>query len=141
MNDSIRHSGVVSEIEDDCIKVRIIQTTACASCKIAGQCNASESKEKIVEVYGQRLSDLKIGDSVEVTAARHTGYLAVMLSSVVPLLLLMVVLLTVLNFTDNEVVAALSSLGVLVPYYLILYIMKKKIQSQLSFHIETTRTV
>jgi len=140
MNNGIRHSGVVFEIEDGCIKVRIIQTSACASCKIAGQCNASESKEKIIEVYGQKLPNLKVGDSVEVTAARRTGYLAVILSSVMPLLLLMGVLLTVLSITGNEVAAALSSMGVLVPYYLILYIMKTKIQSQLSFHIETTHT-
>ncbi len=61
----IRHSGVVDAIDGECVRVRILQTSACAACKIAGHCNASESKEKIIEVF--RVADsarFKVGDKI-----------------------------------------------------------------------------
>ena len=64
------------------------------------------------------------------------GFLAVLLSSVIPLFLLIAVLASVLAATSSEAWAALASLGALVPYYLILYILKDKIRSRLSFKIE-----
>ena len=69
--DTIRHSGIVDSVSGDCIKVRILQTSACASCKVAGYCNASESKEKIVDVFGDAsCGQLRVGDRVVVTASR-----------------------------------------------------------------------
>lgn len=116
--------------------MRIVQASACASCKVADRCNASESKEKIVEVYDEDTTRFSIGDNVVVSASQGTGFLAVFLSSVIPLFLLIVVLASVLAATGNEAWAALASLGGLVPYYLILYMFKDKIRSRLSFKIE-----
>lgn len=136
MNANIKHCGVVDDITGGCIKVRIVQASACASCKVANRCNASESKEKIVEVYDEDTTRFSIGDNVVVSASQGTGFLAVFLSSVIPLFLLIVVLALVLAATGNEAWAALASLGGLVPYYLILYMFKDKIRSRLSFKIE-----
>lgn len=136
MNANIKHCGVVDDITGGCIKVRIVQASACASCKVANRCNASESKEKIVEVYDEDTTRFSIGDNVVVSASQGTGFLAVFLSSVIPLFLLIVVLASVLAATGNEAWAALASLGALAPYYLVLYMFKDKIRSRLSFKIE-----
>ncbi len=133
---NIRHSGVVDEITDDCVKVRIIQSSACSSCKVAGHCNASESKEKIIDVFGENVSGLKIGDNVVVIASQSSGFLAVLLSSVIPLFLLIAVLFVTLYITGNEVTAALASLLSLFPYYLIIYMCREKIRTRLMFHLE-----
>ncbi len=138
MNTDIKHAGVVDEIGEKCVKVRIVQSSACSSCKVAGHCNASEKKEKIVEVYGQT-DGYSIGDSVIVIASQHVGYLAVLLSSVIPLFLLIVVLVVVLFSTGSEVLAALFSVISLIPYYLILYVYRNKIRTRLSFRIEFDR--
>lgn len=135
MNTSIKHCGIVDEISDRCIKVRIVQSSACASCKVASHCNASESKEKIVEVYDDNSKLFSVGDNVVVIASTKVGLFAVFLSSVIPLFLLIVTLATVLAITNNEVYAALSSIGILIPYYIILYIFKDRIRSRLSFKI------
>jgi len=135
MNTSIKHCGIVDEISDRCIKVRIVQSSACASCKVASHCNASESKEKIVEVYDDNSKLFSVGDNVVVMASTKVGLFAVFLSSVIPLFLLIVTLATVLAITNNEVYAALSSIGILIPYYIILYIFKDRIRSRLSFKI------
>lgn len=135
MNTSIKHCGIVDEISDRCIKVRIVQSSACASCKVASRCNASESKEKIVEVYDDNSKQFSVGDNVVVMASTKVGLFAVFLSSVIPLFLLIITLATVLAITNNEVYAALSSIGILIPYYIILYIFKDQIRSRLSFNI------
>ena len=136
MNVSIKHCGVIDEIVDGCIKVRIVQSSACASCKVAGHCNASESKEKTVDVFDDDTDRFSVGDNVMVVASQKMGFLAVLLSSVVPLFLLIVVLASVLAMTGSEAVAALSSIGALAPYYLILYICRDKIRARLAFKIE-----
>jgi len=43
MNNKISHSGVVENIEDGCAHVRIVQSSACAACKVAGYCHAAEA--------------------------------------------------------------------------------------------------
>lgn len=139
MTNSIKHSGIVESVEDGCVKVKIVQTSACSSCKIAGHCSASESKDKIVEVYDKTLDGLKVGDSVVVIASQRTGMLSVLLSSVIPLVILVAVLFFMIQLTENEVLSALTSIGALIPYYLVLYLMRDKIRSKLSFGIETVR--
>ncbi len=64
MSNKIKHSGVVEKIVGDCVRVRIVQTSACAACKVASHCNAAESKEKIVEVSCANSADYKTGQQV-----------------------------------------------------------------------------
>ena len=79
---------------------------------------------------------MEIGDVVTIIAASKTGFYAVTLSSIVPLLLLVVTLVIILSITDNEVVSALSAIAVLIPYYILLYLLRDKIRKQMSFMIE-----
>lgn len=136
MSLDIKHCGVVDEIEGDRVKVRIVQSSACASCKVASHCNASENKEKIVEVFVGDTSRYAVGDDVLVVASQRMGTFAVVLSSVVPLFIIVAVLACVLAVTGSEPVAALSSIAALAPYYLILYMCRDKIRARLSFKIE-----
>ena len=92
MKNEIRHLGVVDTVDVGLIKVRITQTSACSSCKMSGNCNASESKEKVVDVYCDNHYGLRTGDTVIVIASQRTGFLAVLLSSVIPLIILVAVL-------------------------------------------------
>lgn len=136
MNKDIRHSGVVEDVTADLTRVRIVQSSACASCKVASRCHASESKEKTVDVLGDYTGLCDVGDSVVVVASQRAGMFAVTLSSVVPLALVMVVLAVVLALTGSEPVAAMSALLSLIPYYILLYFLRDKISSRLTFRIE-----
>lgn len=133
---NIKHLGVVDSIEGECIKVRIVQTASCSSCKIAGHCNASENKEKIVDIYDKNLRNVRKGDKVIVIASQKTGFLAVFLSSVIPLIILVSVLALAFFITYDEAFAAVVSLLSLIPYYFIIYLLREKIRVQLSFHID-----
>jgi sigma-E factor negative regulatory protein RseC len=138
MGAKISHSGIVESISDECVKVRILQTSACAGCKVASHCHASESKEKIVDVLNMSdTSRLKVGDDVMVIASRDVANRSLLLGFGIPLLILVGALLFVLQLTGNEGFAALSGLLALIPYYFIIWLCRKKIQQQLAFSIET----
>ena len=66
MSNRIRHEGIIDSIDEGCVHVRILQTSACAACKVAGYCNAAEAKEKIVDVFQTDASAMKVGDTVTV---------------------------------------------------------------------------
>ena len=136
MSQKISHSGVIERIEEDCIKVRIVQTSACAACKVASHCNAAESKVKVVDVFGCDTTNYSTGQEVTVWASRDVANRALLLGFGVPFLLLVCVLLLALRLTANEGTAALLALGSLVPYYFALWLFRERIQRGISFHIE-----
>ena len=135
MSNKISHSGIIEHILDDCIKVRIVQTSACAACKVASHCNAAESKVKIVDVFCSNNSTYQVGQEVVVWASKDVANKALLLGFGIPFLLLICVLLIALRFTSEEGIAALTALGSLVPYYFMLWLLRKKIQRQIAFHI------
>ena len=136
MSNKIKHSGVVENIMGDSVQVRIVQTSACAACKVAGYCNASESKEKLVDIYHADTRNLRVGDVVTVTASTQVAAQALLLGFGLPFVVLVAVLIAVLLITGNEGAAAMSGLAALVPYYAVLFLFRNRIRDKLSFSIE-----
>ena len=98
--------------------------------------NASESKEKLVDVYHADTRNLRVGDVVTVTASTQVAAQALLLGFGLPFVVLVAVLIAVLLITGNEGAAALSGLGALVPYYAVLFLFRNRIRDKLSFSIE-----
>lgn len=151
MNNQIKHAGVIESIEGDHAVVRILQTSACAACKVAGHCNASESKEKLVDIYGVKATGLslsttgpasrawetlQVGEAVTITADTAIGYRAVAWGFGIPLVILIVVIFALMVITGNDLLSALCGLAALAPYYILLYFLRDKIRERLSFRIE-----
>ena len=136
MRSNISHSGVGESVEDGCVHVRIVQTSACSACKVAGYCNASESKEKVVDVYTADTQRYSVGQAVTVMASRQVAAHALLLGFGLPFLVLVGVLVVVLQMTGNELWAALAGLLSLAPYYLLLYFFRNRLRDKLSFWIE-----
>ena len=136
MSNKISHSGIIEHILDDCIKVRIVQTSACAACKVASHCNASESKVKIVDVFCSDNSTYQVGQEVVVWASKDVANRALLLGFGAPFLLLICVLLLASRFMTDEGLAALVAIASLIPYYLALWVMKDRIRKQISFQLE-----
>lgn len=136
MSNRISHSGIIKSIGEGCIKVQIVQTSACAACKVSSHCNAAESKVKIVDVFGADVAGYQEGQQVVVWASKDVANRALLLGFGVPFLLLVCVLMIALKLTSNEGIAALVALGSLIPYYLALWMMRDRIQRQISFHLE-----
>ena len=136
MNKKISHSGIVESIQDGCVKVRIVQTSACAACKVASHCNVAESKVKIVDVVCCDTAKYETGQEVVVSASKDVANRALLLGFGLPFLLLVSVLMITLRLTSEEGVAALVALGSLLPYYLLLWLLRDRIQQRISFQLE-----
>ena len=136
MADIIKHKGVVEKVDDSHVVVRIVQTSACSSCSAKGLCNASESKEKFIDVYGVS-SKYNKGDEVTVCGTTSMGMRAVLLAFGVPLLILVLALGVSMKLTGED---ALLSSGIalvsVVPYYIGIYFCKDKLNRTFSFTIE-----
>ena len=136
MSDIVTHDGIVESIGDGMVRVRIVQTSACAACKVAGHCNAAEAKEKLVDVYTAEYNRWKVGDAVKVAASQQMATRALLLAFGLPLLVLLTVLLVVLWLTGREGLAALCGLGALLPYYGVLWCFRGRLQQRLAFWIQ-----
>lgn len=136
MSNKIRHSGIVDQVDDGCVRVRILQSSACSGCKVASHCNAAETKEKLVEVMDADTSSYRVGDHVMVVTDAVVGFRASFYGYLLPLVVMVAALVVVAAVSGSEGAAALSALGVLIPYYIILYLLRNKLKSKLSFSIE-----
>ena len=132
----ISHPGIVESVSDGCVKVRILQASACGACKVAGHCHAAESKEKIVEVFCRDTAQYSTGQEVVVSTSGDVAARALLLGFGVPFLVLIVVLVLVLQVTGDEGLAALCALAALIPYYGVIYLMRERIRRQLTFYLE-----
>ena len=136
MADIIKHRGIVEKIDGSHIVVRIVQTSACSACSAKGLCNASESKEKQIDVYEANPS-YRIGEEVMVCGTTSMGMRAVLLAFGVPLLILVLALGVSMKLTGED---ALLSSGIallsVVPYYTAIYFCKDKLNRTFSFTIE-----
>ena len=136
MADIIKHRGVVEKVEGAHVTVRIIQTSACAACSAKGLCNASESKEKQIDVYETNPS-YQIGEEVVLCGTTSMGMRAVLLAFGVPLIILVLALGVSMKLTSED---ALLSSGIalvsVVPYYIAIYFCKDKLNRTFSFTIE-----
>ena len=136
MENSIRHEGTVESVDGEHIRVRILQHSACSACKVASHCSASESKEKIVDVFHYRQHHLKVGDAVIVGTSSHSVGKALLLGFGFPLLLLLVVIGVLFAAGVNEGITALAALVALIPYYIGLWIFRQRIADNIAFFIE-----
>lgn len=136
MTNVIKHKGTVESINGSLVKVRILQTSACASCNARGLCSSAESKEKIIEVY-DTTNSYKPGDPVMIYGTTSMGIRAVIIAFVIPFVILLITLFAAMSFSSgNELLSAFLSLLILVPYYIVLYFLRNKIKKDFSFTLK-----
>lgn len=136
MTQEIRHDGIVDSVEGQTVVVRITQSSACGGCQARSICHAAESKDKLVEVNCPDAGRLKIGQTVTVAGAESLGMKAVAFSFGLPLLLLLAALITAVAVTGSEKVAAIAALGILLPYYIVLFLLRDRIKKDFQFSIK-----
>lgn len=134
MDKLIEHSGVITYLDHDKIHVRIHQQSACSACHAKSACTASDRMEK--EIIVENSSDnFRLGDSVMLYGKSSSGLLAVLLAFVFPFLLILISIIFLRKSALSETTSALISLGMLVPYYLVLSLFNNKLNKKLHFHI------
>ena len=121
MANTIKHQGIVENINGSHLQVRIIQTSACASCSVKGHCTSADTKEKLVDVADANAASYQPGDRVWVTGELSMGVMAV--------------LFVFMAIWNDELRSALCSLALLIPYYYILWLNKSRMGKKFSFSV------
>ena len=132
-NNTIKHLGIVENIQGSHLSVRIVQTSACAACSAKGHCSSADSKDKIIDIIDTAASSYQ---KVMVVGETSMGMMAVVLAFVLPFVLLIVSLFLFMALMENELYSALLSLAILIPYYFILWLNKTRLKQKFSFTIK-----
>lgn len=135
-NNTIKHLGIVENIQGSHLSVRIVQTSACAACSVKGHCSSADSKDKIIDIIDTAAASYQVGENVMVVGETSIGMQAVALAFIIPFVLLIFTLFLFMALIENELYAALLSLAVLVPYYYILWLNKTRLKQKFSFTIK-----
>lgn len=135
-NNTIKHLGIVENIQGSHLSVRIVQTSACAACSVKGHCSSADSKDKIIDIIDTAAASYQVGENVMVVGETSLGMQAVALAFIIPFVLLIFTLFLFMALIENELYAALLSLAVLVPYYYILWLNKTRLKQKFSFTIK-----
>lgn len=138
MSDKTRYQGIITSIDGDTARVRIMEASACEGCKAKAVCNSSEKKEKLIDATLPRSfsKTYAVGDRVGLTVSTALGMKAVWLGFGIPLALLVIGMIATASILNDETLAALAGLCVLIPYYIGLWIFKPKLCEQFRFAIE-----
>ena len=135
-NNTVKHLGIVENIQGSHLSVRIVQTSACAACSVKGHCSSADSKDKIIDIIDTAAASYQVGENVMVVGETSMGMQAVALAFIIPFVLLIFTLFLFMALIENELYAALLSLAVLVPYYYILWLNKTRLKQKFSFTIK-----
>ena len=136
--EEIRHSGIVKEITPSTIVVEIEGKSACSQCHAKGACAASESKIKRIDVRRTPNVEVEVGERVEVVLKASLGLKAVFISYVLPLIILLILLLTLPNMGVSELLSGLISLLAVGGYFVVIYLLRKRLAAQFDFVIAKT---
>lgn len=123
-----RHDGIVTAVNDGSVTVQIKSVSACASCAAHAKCGFAESKDKELEIPTQQRYNL--GDHVTVCIDTSSGMRAVWIAYLLPAILIIAVVIALSAASVPEGFVALTAFGVLALHILVLFILRRKIDSR-----------
>ena len=135
-NETISHEGIITEIGDEELKIKILSKSACAACHAKSACTMSDMAEKILTVPKPQNRDFQLMQRVNVSMKVSQGNKAAILGYLLPFALMMAVLFTLIGCGLGEGLSALCSLAALIPYYIMLYLRRDKLKKQFDYEIE-----
>lgn len=131
MDSDISHEGIVQTAGKDSVIVLLSPGVSCSGCQAEKSCNISGTDRKLIKVDGT--FNLSAGEKVKVSMKRSQGYSAIFLGYILPLIVVIVALAAMTSFSVNELYSGLVSLGLLITYYLMLFVLRKSINNRFTF--------
>ncbi len=132
---TIEHQGIIVQISDSIIKVKVERTSACASCHSKGACSLTETEDRIIDITSNS-KDFSIGEEVVVSLSPKSGLLSLMLGYILPLIVFLSSLATASLFLKSEIIIGIYSILAIITYYFILSLLNKKINKALNIQIK-----
>ena len=132
----IRHEGRIVEITPEFTTVEILVSSACAACHAKGLCGMSEAEEKVIMVPTDPYAQHQVGDKVTVMTKMSMGMKAVWISYVIPLIILMILILSLSEIFDSQMLCGLASIGGVALYYFVIWLFRGRLQNEFGFYLE-----
>jgi sigma-E factor negative regulatory protein RseC len=135
MENTVAHRGVVEQIEEHTIYVRIARQPACAGCQAKSVCTTANGKEQMIEVTDY--TDLfHVHETVLLEGKNSMEHQAVLLAFLIPLALVAATVFIGTSLQWGEGFSALAGLLLLFPYYIILYFFRDTWKKKFVFTIK-----
>lgn len=133
----IEHQAIVVGINSvsNSLKVRIDDKEECGDCPAASVCgqNGETSNEVMVEVPDASI--YHIDDFVTIRGTEHLHRKAIMYATVFPCIILVAVMVGIYLLTFNQLAAALSGIGIMILFFIILWAFRNKIAHEFTFTV------
>jgi sigma-E factor negative regulatory protein RseC len=126
---------MVKEVTDTSLVVSIINQSACSACHAKGACTVADIQEKEIEILPNG-KYYQPGEEITVLLKESQGFQALFYGYVLPFLLVLFTLIITSALTNNEFLAGLLSLGILIPYYITLYFLRDNLKKVFKFEVE-----
>lgn len=133
---NIEHPGVVEGVCNQQVLVRVKSRTACGDCKSKSYCGLQEVDDKVIKITSEQPEKYETGQNVIVTLKESLGYKALLIGYLFPLIILVLMLVLMMLITGNEPLSALTAVMVMVPYYILVYVFRKRLRQTFKFHIK-----
>jgi len=137
MKEQVKHTGKVVSMNPQQTTVQIVSHSACSECHAAGLCGMSEYTEKAIQVPTDPYATYGVGDEVQVVLKASMGMKAVWIAYFLPLVVLLAVALGLIALGVQEVVAGLSGIAAVGLYYLVIWLLRERLQNEYVFTIQT----
>lgn len=134
-SDCVEQKGIIEEVSNGIAKVNITSFSACATCNAKAACQTSESASKIIDVHIYDNTYQK-GDLVKVSMKRVLGLKATLLAYVLPFAIIILSLIIFTQIGMSESISGLISLLLLVPYFLIIYLLRDSLKKTFQFTLD-----
>ena len=124
------HPGTVTAVKQGFVTVQITSVSACASCQAHSKCGFAESKTKTLDIPSADWQQYAEGQPVNVTIDHSRGLLATWWAYLLPALLILAVAVPLSLAGLSEPLVILLSFAALTLYLLLLWLLRKKLNSQ-----------
>ena len=131
----IKHKGFVKRVTSNSLIVSIVNQSACSTCHANGACSVADFREKEIEIPYLN-PKYPTGKEVTVLFRESAGFTALFYGYILPFIIVLFTLILVFTTTNNEALAGLSALGILVPYYITLYFFRHYLKKVFKFELE-----
>lgn len=115
--------------------MNIVNQSACSACHAQGACSVSDYQDKEIEI-NQFNDSYIVGQEVTILFKESTGFTALFYGYILPFILVLCTLIISISTTNNELLAGLLSLAILIPYYITLYLLRHLLKKVFNFEVE-----
>jgi sigma-E factor negative regulatory protein RseC len=135
MENVIGHKGVVISVSETEVYVKIERSESCGGCKNKASCRMGKEDEQIIPIETKEANTYSAGEEVNISMKTSLGLKATLYAYLLPLALLLIVFITVYQFTSSELIQILFAFFAVILYYFLLYKMRHRMKKTFQFFI------